>query len=113
MCTPINEHQAFGAYKEIENTLNHTTCVICLENFIPEDEVTATKCHHIFHKQCLGQWQCSHSPKHAHCPLCLQVIITIDEESDSVSMWNEVFYICGSIFIYGIFVSIYQATKEH
>jgi hypothetical protein len=56
-------------YKEdslyIENT--NKECLICLDNFVENDEIIKIKCNHIFHTNCIKQWLCKESNK---CPIC-------------------------------------------
>lgn len=44
-----------------------STCVICFEEFRDGDECRVrSKCNHIFHRTCIGEWL----DDHATCPLC-------------------------------------------
>ena len=42
-------------------------CVICVDEFIEEDQVRVLPCSHIFHPQCIDEWLVNHS---SLCPLC-------------------------------------------
>lgn len=54
-------HQNDGAVNKT------STCVICLEEFRDGDECKVrSKCNHIFHQTCIGDWL----EDHATCPLC-------------------------------------------
>ncbi|XP_047739269.1 E3 ubiquitin-protein ligase TRAIP-like, partial [Hyalella azteca] len=44
----------------------HAGCVICDEVFMPNIEVSATPCGHIFHTTCVSQW----FERSATCPQC-------------------------------------------
>uniref|UniRef100_A0A7S0ZBN2 RING-type domain-containing protein n=1 Tax=Timspurckia oligopyrenoides TaxID=708627 RepID=A0A7S0ZBN2_9RHOD len=41
-------------------------CVICLESFVPSDDVVILGCRHLFHSQCMFRW----ATEHLSCPLC-------------------------------------------
>ena len=51
-------------YEDI-NEINE--CLICIENFEENNEITKIKCNHIFHKECIKKWLCNESNK---CPIC-------------------------------------------
>ena len=34
----------------------YSKCIICLEEFKPDSEVTLTECNHIFHHDCIKEW---------------------------------------------------------
>lgn len=55
-------------YKEI-NT-EQTACSICLEEFTEISLVNKTKCSHVFHQKCIGNW----SKRNQTCPNCRTVI---------------------------------------
>ena len=42
-------------------------CVICVDEFIEEDQVRVLPCNHVFHPQCIDEWLVNHS---SLCPLC-------------------------------------------
>ena len=50
------------------NKLNEENkkCLICLEEYVNNDNVIYLPCFHIFHKKCITQW----IKKQANCPLC-------------------------------------------
>lgn len=48
--------------KNIENK----NCSICISDFIDEDDVSLTKCNHLFHNNCLVEW--THYKQ--SCPTC-------------------------------------------
>ncbi|KAG8056485.1 hypothetical protein GUJ93_ZPchr0002g25757 [Zizania palustris] len=41
-------------------------CTICLETFLPGEQVVATPCNHIFHQGCISPWV----KGHGNCPMC-------------------------------------------
>ena len=43
-------------YKDITTT--YTTCAICTEDFMEDDDISKVKCNHIFHTKCIRE--CSH-----------------------------------------------------
>ncbi|KAJ0971470.1 hypothetical protein J5N97_019429 [Dioscorea zingiberensis] len=42
------------------------SCVICLESFVPNEQVLVTPCNHVFHHDCLVPWLKSQGK----CPVC-------------------------------------------
>jgi hypothetical protein len=42
-------------------------CLICIDDFVIEDNIVKTKCCHLFHYDCLKKWLCDESNK---CPVC-------------------------------------------
>jgi len=46
-----------------------TTCSICLDRILPNDETKELKCKHIFHKSCAERWLSEHNT----CPTCRNV----------------------------------------
>ncbi|KAK3133138.1 hypothetical protein QOZ80_6AG0532860 [Eleusine coracana subsp. coracana] len=42
------------------------TCTICLETFVPREQVVLTPCNHMFHPGCLTPWV----KGHGNCPVC-------------------------------------------
>ena len=50
------------------NKLNEENrkCLICLEEYVNNDNAIYLPCFHIFHKNCIIQW----IKKHANCPIC-------------------------------------------
>ena len=32
---------------------SHTTCAICTEDFIEDDDISKLKCNHVFHTKCI------------------------------------------------------------
>ena len=48
-----------------------TDCPVCFDSFIPGKELTVTKCHHVFHKQCLSTWM----KVKPCCPYCRSSIL--------------------------------------
>ena len=52
-------------------------CSICLEDYLLEDNIIRIKCNHIFHTNCLEQWNIiSTKPSNiVRCPLCNNGII--------------------------------------
>lgn len=41
-------------------------CIICIEEFLPEDTVRVLYCQHYFHSACLAEW----FKKNKNCPYC-------------------------------------------
>lgn len=42
-------------------------CVVCLLVFNQQDSVTALRCNHLFHQQCISKWLLERCPR---CPIC-------------------------------------------
>ncbi|MEX1012076.1 MAG: RING finger domain-containing protein [Waddliaceae bacterium] len=89
MSSPLNNNQGIIPLYEIENAFNQTECVICIEDFNPQEPVTALKCNHIFHSQCINDWQNCDSPKSNHCPICFQAVVILDRPNRSNSLYPE------------------------
>ncbi|XP_010248376.1 PREDICTED: E3 ubiquitin-protein ligase RING1-like [Nelumbo nucifera] len=53
-------------WKEDKEDDHSEGCVICLDNFLPYQEVIATPCKHIFHEECIFPWVKSQG----QCPVC-------------------------------------------
>eukprot|EP00415_Alexandrium_ostenfeldii_P004323 UN4323 len=48
------------------------TCIICLSDFKPEDEILQLPCNHTFHTECITKWL----SRSRHCPLrCPPVVL--------------------------------------
>lgn len=43
-----------------------TECVVCQDNFKPQEEVVKLPCEHIYHEECVKRWLESHDA----CPIC-------------------------------------------
>ena len=50
----------------VESKLIGYECIICLQGFNQEQQITIIKCGHIYHKHCLTKWFL----KKKTCPLC-------------------------------------------
>jgi hypothetical protein len=55
----------------------HQTCSICLEAFEGTDVVTALRCGHVFHVDCVGRWM----QRATFCPLCRTPAIAQAQDS--------------------------------
>ena len=53
-------------YCKIESKNYEIQCSICLINYENEDDISLTKCNHLFHNNCIIEW--SHYKK--ECPIC-------------------------------------------
>ncbi|PIA42081.1 hypothetical protein AQUCO_02100145v1 [Aquilegia coerulea] len=60
---------SFGKLEE-EQDDDEKSCAICLEDFVPKQEVLVTLCNHMFHKTCIVRWVKSNG----QCPVCRIVI---------------------------------------
>ncbi len=53
-------------YKDV--TTVYTTCAICTEDFVEDDDISKVKCNHIFHTKCITEW----GHYKCECPTCRQ-----------------------------------------
>ena len=53
-------------------------CCICMENFVGTEEIVATECNHVFHKQCCREWL----RQARTCPVCRMDIPDALEHAD-------------------------------
>ena len=49
---------------------NQSSCSICFEKFVDNDDISILDCKHIFHNKCIVEWGCF-KPS---CPLCRKEI---------------------------------------
>ena len=66
----LSEEQFDNLDKECYEELGEghdNKCLICIDDFIEEDNIVKTKCCHLFHYDCLKKWLCYESNK---CPVC-------------------------------------------
>ena len=45
------------------------TCIICLDEFQPGEDIRRLRCQHYFHRACVDKWLLE---RQRTCPLCLQ-----------------------------------------
>jgi hypothetical protein len=78
-----DENDHYNTFKDVKVTLNQDEfnnlekfnfnlnetkeCLICLENFKINDQVTKIHCNHIFHTTCIKEWLLKENSK---CPVC-------------------------------------------
>ncbi|KAI2498271.1 RING-like zinc finger [Fragilaria crotonensis] len=56
-------------YVFYEDPAEATTCSICMEFLVPEDDTVTSLCTHVYHRECIMNWlQCDHD----ECPNCRQ-----------------------------------------
>jgi hypothetical protein len=60
-------NQKHYIFKELNCCNDLKECLICIQEFNDDDEVTKITCNHIFHKNCIKNWVCEESNK---CPIC-------------------------------------------
>jgi hypothetical protein len=53
-------------YNSLTKDDKEKNCCICLEDFTDEDEVSFSKCNHLFHTKCVKEW----STYKTTCPVC-------------------------------------------
>ncbi len=113
MSAPMNNYQTIATIQHVENRFHQSSCVICHDDFTTDLEVTRAKCSHIFHKQCLEQWQNSDFPKCNQCPLCCEVILLNNNSSQPNATYKHIFNTTILIFHMGFsFFIIYNTTQE-
>jgi hypothetical protein len=49
-----------------ETSEEEKVCTICLETFLPGEQVAVTPCNHTFHQGCIAPWV----QGHGSCPVC-------------------------------------------
>lgn len=54
----------------IKGEISEITCSICLEDYNDNDIVGKLICGHVFHEDCIGNWE----SKNDTCPLCREII---------------------------------------
>eukprot|EP01029_Cantina_marsupialis_P022269 TRINITY_DN54281_c0_g1_i1.p1 TRINITY_DN54281_c0_g1~~TRINITY_DN54281_c0_g1_i1.p1 ORF type:complete len:422 (+),score=108.80 TRINITY_DN54281_c0_g1_i1:137-1402(+) len=69
----INEAQK---EETMEPHFKFSGCPVCLENVKEDDPLITTLCCHVFHTQCLSQWE------DERCPLCRYVMTTSSDHCD-------------------------------
>jgi hypothetical protein len=55
------------SFSESTHCADNENCTICLEKFMPSDDILQTTCNHVFHNNCGKQWFTHNSTK---CPIC-------------------------------------------
>ena len=62
----INEEIEIDSFKYKNLEKKEKDCCICLEDFSEEDDVSFSKCQHLFHTKCIKEW----STYRTTCPVC-------------------------------------------
>lgn len=105
-----------NALKEMENKEKKNeegkSCAVCLEDFVPKQEVMVTPCKHMFHEDCIMPWLKSQG----QCPICRFVICEKERENQNqnqiqMSLMNDD-EIGPSYLIAGELMSIVRAMEE-
>ena len=82
----LHEKQKRVKFNKILNQLasNVDDCAICLEKMYKDENLQMLNCGHKFHRDCLLNFMKS-SPESAHkCPLCRQVDLNLQRETEDV-----------------------------
>lgn len=58
----------YNDYEGKHEEIKENSCAICLDDL--RNNLVITKCNHMFHKSCLGQWLGNHST----CPCCRELL---------------------------------------
>ncbi len=98
MSTPTNGYQSTSIFLNTENRYEQDLCTICYQEFTPESRMTVAKCNHLFHEQCLGQWQSSNSPGRDQCPICSEVIVGLKSYPPLNWITFDICHLCTAIF---------------
>ncbi|TVU09237.1 hypothetical protein EJB05_42721 [Eragrostis curvula] len=62
----ITQNRGPRAEASLPASEEEKTCTICLEAFVPGEQVVVTPCNHMFHPGCLTPWV----KGHGNCPVC-------------------------------------------
>lgn len=62
----INEEIEIDSFKYKSLEEKEKDCCICLEDFSEDDDVSFSKCQHLFHTKCIKEW----STYRTTCPVC-------------------------------------------
>merc|ERR1712138_235968 len=65
---PVLPHLPHYTYSEVKGKKadNDEGCVICMNNYHPQNIVTELPCNHYFHQHCINIWLENHNT----CPMC-------------------------------------------
>lgn len=66
----FNRRNSNAAYEEDDEKVEEKQCTICLETFVPNEQVMMTPCNHMFHNDCLVPWV----KGQGKCPVCRYVL---------------------------------------
>jgi len=74
-----------GTVAKLNNNNNDNCCIICIEDFKPNEFVRVLQCHHQFHKKCIDKWLYLQfrADEELLCPLCQQDTRPIDQQNIS------------------------------
>ena len=64
----ISDIQLFSNVFKMSDLYQQTTCSICCEDFMNNDEVRILPCNHYYHNNCIQEWL----TKNPSCPMCRQ-----------------------------------------
>lgn len=73
-------------YKEKKKENEPEECVICLEDFVDEDELRVLPCKHEFHIPCIDGWL---TKQKKFCPICKRDVCPLDTESAAAAAPTE------------------------
>lgn len=59
-------HTGSATTEATPNTEEEKACTVCLETFLPGEQVVVTPCNHMFHEGCITPWM----KEHGNCPVC-------------------------------------------
>ncbi|KAI9083096.1 hypothetical protein K1719_035000 [Acacia pycnantha] len=102
------DSKGVNALKEMENKQKNEerkSCAVCLDDFVPKQEVMVTPCKHMFHEDCIMPWLKSQG----QCPICRFVICEKERENPLPVNDDE---IGASFEIAGELMSIVRAMEE-
>ena len=84
-----------GEYQFIKTKYEQNSCVICLEDFVPEDVIHITnECNHAFHTKCLKEWYDSiRVTNDLTCPHCSTVNTKDSKPQDDENVRFSILFI--------------------
>ena len=73
-----------NAFREIMHSAKNNTCMFCLNEFIPDDNVYIGICKHVYHFDEIKQWFFSSNAFHNTCPECRYEFINFYKKGDNL-----------------------------
>ena len=68
----------------VDSEMKDEICTICVSEYEVGDQITKTKCNHVFHTNCISEWV----KYKTECPVCRKSIQTIDESIKDSKEYN-------------------------
>ena len=67
----LEVHTRLTLLQKNDNLCEQDECILCLENYLPGDQLRVLGCSHAFHASCIDDWL----HRSRSCPICCQSII--------------------------------------